>query len=83
MQKTKKKNHRIRFKVGDKVQVISGQEKGKISTIKQIFRRENSIIVEGINLKIKHFKPTNANETGEIKQIELPIHSSNIRKYQE
>ena len=78
--KKMKKKVKMHVKVGDSVKVISGQDKGKISLVQEIIRSKSQIIVEGVNIKIKHVKPMNSGETGEIKQIELPIHSSNVSK---
>jgi large subunit ribosomal protein L24 len=46
-----------KFKVGDKVKVISGKDKGKFGEIKVIYHKKNQILIEGINSKIKHIKP--------------------------
>lgn len=42
-------------KVGDKVRVISGKDKGKEGTIKQTLAKKNRVVVEGINM-IKNIK---------------------------
>ena len=67
----------MRLKTGDKVIVITGSNKGKEGTIKKVLRKENKVIVEGVNIVHKHKKATN-NETGEILDIEAPIHASNV-----
>ncbi|CAM9096026.1 unnamed protein product [Discosporangium mesarthrocarpum] len=66
------------IKVGEKVKIISGQDKGKIGLIKKTLKQKNQIIVAGVNLKIKHTKPVKEGDTGEIKRKEYPIHSSNV-----
>ena len=76
----KKKLH---VKVGDKVKIISGQNKGKISVIKSLIKETSQIILEGINIKIKHIKPSRPCKKGQIKELEFPIHSSNVLKYKE
>ena len=73
----KKKLH---VKVGDNVQVISGFDKNKIGQVTKIYYNSGKIIVKGINVKFKHIKSNNENEVGEIKQIELPIHHSNVKR---
>ena len=57
-----------KFKVGDKVKVISGKDKGKFGEIKVIYHKKNQILIEGINSKIKHIKPQQKNEVGRITQ---------------
>jgi len=67
----------MNLKVGDKVIVIAGSNKGKEGTIKKVLRKENRVIVEGINLVKKHQKAS-GNESGGILEIEAPIHASNV-----
>ena len=65
------------LKVGDKVIVIAGSNKGKEGTIKKVLKKENRVIIEGINLVKKHQKG-NGQESGGILEIEAPIHASNV-----
>ena len=44
-----------------------------------IFASGRKIVWNGINYKFKHIKPNTDNEVGEIKQIEAPIHHSNVK----
>jgi large subunit ribosomal protein L24 len=83
MKKLPKIKKNLHVKVGEKVKVISGQNKGKIGVIKTVIRETSKVIVEGINIKIKNIKPTRPGETGQIKELEFPIHSSNVAKYEE
>uniref|UniRef100_A0A6N2MI58 KOW domain-containing protein n=1 Tax=Salix viminalis TaxID=40686 RepID=A0A6N2MI58_SALVM len=69
-------------KVGDTVQVIAGDDKGKIGEITQIFRHNSNVVVKEINLKTKHMKSREEGEPGQIIKIEIaPIHSSNVMLY--
>ena len=65
------------LKVGDKVIVIAGSNKGKEGTIKKVLKKENRVIIEGLNLVKKHQKG-NGQESGGILEIEAPIHASNV-----
>ena len=67
----------MNLKVGDKVIVIAGSNKGKEGTIKKVLRKENRVIIEGVNLVKKHQKG-NGQESGGILEIEAPIHASNV-----
>ena len=67
----------MKLKVGDKVMVIAGSNKGKEGTIKKVLRSENKVVVEGVNLVKKHQKD-NGQGTGGILEIEAPIHASNV-----
>ena len=47
---------KIRFRTGDLVRVIAGKDKGKEGTISQVNRADGKVVVEGINIVIKHQK---------------------------
>jgi len=66
-------------KIGDNVKIISGFDKNKTGEVVKIYRSSGKILVKGINFKFKHIKPNTDNEIGEIKQIEAPIHHSNVK----
>ena len=70
---------KIPLKVGDEVIICSGFYKNETGEILKINKKTGKIIVQGINFKFKHLKPTTDNEIGEIKQIESPIHHSNVK----
>ena len=65
---------------GDKVQVISGKDKGKTGTVLRVIPADDRVIVEGVNRAIKHNRPTPGvqGSTGGIEHIEAPIHVSNV-----
>ena len=67
----------MNLKVGDKVIVIAGSNKGKEGTIKKVLKAENKVIVEGVNIVHKHTKG-NGGEAGGIIDFEAPIHRSNV-----
>jgi len=66
-------------KVGDKVLVIAGDDKGKEGTVTKIIRDKNKVVVSGVNIVIKHIKPSAMNETGGRVEVEAPIHISNVK----
>lgn len=67
----------MNFKTGDKVIVIAGKNKGKEGKITEILKKDNKVIIEGINIIKKHIKPNGGN-AGSILEKEAPIHISNI-----
>ena len=73
------KNQKIHIKIGDSVKIISGFDKDKTGEVVKIYRNSGKILVKGVNFKFKHTKPNTDNEVGEIKQIEAPIHHSNVK----
>ena len=72
------KKQKMHVKVGDQVKIISGFHKNETGEVIKIDKKTGKIIVQGINFKFKHMKPTSENEIGEIKQFEAPIHHSNV-----
>jgi large subunit ribosomal protein L24 len=73
------KNQKMHIKIGDSVKIISGFDKDKTGEVIKIYRNSGKILVKGVNFKFKHTKPNTDNEVGEIKQIEAPIHHSNVK----
>ena len=67
----------MNFKTGDKVVVISGASKGKEGKITTVLKKENKVVVEGVNVVKKHVKP-NGQTPGSIIEMEAPIHASNV-----
>ena len=67
----------MNLKVGDKVIVIAGKDKGKEGKI--IAKKGEKVFVEGVNMVKKHVKPNRQNETGGILEVEAPIHISNVK----
>ena len=65
----------MKLKVGDKVEVISGSDKGKTGKIIKTLRNEN--IIEGVHIVKKHQKG-NGQVTGGILEVEAPIDASNV-----
>ena len=65
-------------KVGDKVLVIAGDDKGKEGTVTKIIRDKNKVVVSGVNIVVKHIKPSAYNENGGRVEMEAPIHASNV-----
>jgi large subunit ribosomal protein L24 len=72
-------NKKLPVKVGDQVKILSGFYKNETGEILKVDRKTGKVVIQGINLKIKHAKPTTENKIGEIKQFEAPIHHSNVK----
>jgi large subunit ribosomal protein L24 len=68
----------MHVKKGDQVLVIAGNDKGKRAVIKEAYPREQRVLVEGINMRWRHRKPTQQNPKGERVQEECSIHASNV-----
>ncbi|MBD8070941.1 50S ribosomal protein L24 [Bacillus sp. PS06] len=68
----------MHVKKGDKVQVISGKDKGKQGVILEAFPKKDRVLVEGVNIVKKHSKPSQDNPQGGIITKEAAIHVSNV-----
>ncbi|PXW87707.1 LSU ribosomal protein L24P [Streptohalobacillus salinus] len=68
----------MHVKKGDKVQVLSGKDKGKQGTVLAAFPKKERVLVEGVNIVKKHQKPSQDNPQGGILEKEAPIHVSNV-----
>ena len=71
----------MKVKSGDTVEVIRGDDIGRRGTVRIVFPHKNKVIVEGINLVIKHQRPVPAGrqqtQGGRI-ELEAPIRVSNV-----
>ncbi|MEB3271685.1 MAG: 50S ribosomal protein L24 [Synechococcus sp.] len=72
---------KMRIKKGDTVQVITGKDKGKTGEVLRILPYENRVVVQGVNLRTRHVKPTQEGESGRIVTEEASIHASNVMLY--
>lgn len=68
----------MKIRKNDNVKVIAGNDKGKTGKVLKVFPKESRVIVEGINLRKKHTKPTQKNPQGGIQEKEAAIHVSNV-----
>ena len=68
----------MKYKVGDNVKIIAGDQKGSSGKIIKIYRSKNKALVEGINMVKKHNKPNANNPKGGIVEKESPINLSNL-----
>ena len=66
------------IKKGDIVYVRTGSYKGKTGRVLNVDRKKNRILVEGINERKKHQRPSRKQPKGGIVTIEQPIHLSNV-----
>ena len=69
----------LNIKTGDKVQVISGADKGKQGKIVTVSAKENKVIVEGVNMVTKHVKPKQAGQRGGRVQAEGALYASKVQ----
>ena len=68
----------MKLKTGDNGVVITGKDKGKEGKIIAVDRKNNRVMVEGVNMISKHMKPTPMNQQGGIIKKEGFIDASNV-----
>ena len=67
-----------RIRKGDRVEVISGAQKGRRGEVLQVMPKEHRAVVQGVRMATKHTKPTGMGQPGGIVEVEAPIHLSNL-----
>ena len=70
----------MKIKKGDNVIVIAGSNKGKKGKVLKSIPTENKVVVEGVNLRKKAHKSKTKGEHGQMIEIAMPIHVSNVAK---
>jgi large subunit ribosomal protein L24 len=69
---------KMNIKKDDTVYVISGKEKGKTGKVLKAMPAEGKVVIEKVNIRIKHKKPRNAQDIGGRIDQEAPIDVSNV-----
>jgi large subunit ribosomal protein L24 len=66
---------KIKIKKGDSIIVLSGKDKGRTGTVAQVLPTEGKVIIEGVNIAIRHTKgqPTQTNPNPEGGRVEKPM----------
>jgi large subunit ribosomal protein L24 len=67
-----------KIKKGDKVVVLSGKDKGKTGEVARVLTKDAKVVVNGVNIAVRHRKPDQANPQGGLERREAPLHVSNV-----
>ena len=70
--------YKIRLKKGDTVMMLAGAQKGKTGKIINTHPKTNQVTVEGLNVKKRHQKPSQAHPQGGIIELTKPIPVSKV-----
>ena len=68
----------MRIRKGDKVQVLTGKDKGKQGHITRVLPADNTVIVEGVHVAKRHAKPTRATMQGGVIDKFMPVSASSV-----
>jgi large subunit ribosomal protein L24 len=67
-----------RIKKGDQVIVLSGKDKGKTGEVVRAMPKDSKVVVSGVNIAVRHRKPTQVNPQGGLERSEAPLHISKV-----
>ena len=68
----------MKIRKGDRVQVLSGKDRGRQSVVMRALPKEGKVIVEGVNVAKKHQRPTRMTMQGGIIDKDMPLDVSNV-----
>jgi large subunit ribosomal protein L24 len=77
-----KKKQNCHIKIGDKVKIITGDNKGIIGTITTIIFKKSVLFLKELSPRIKYIKNTQGGEPKKI-ELQIPIHISNVMLWDE
>jgi large subunit ribosomal protein L24 len=69
---------KMKIRKGDRVQVLSGKDRGSTGEVSRVFPETNRVIVEGVNVAKKHQRQTSTRLKGGIIDKDMPIHASTV-----
>lgn len=69
---------KIHVKKGDRVEVITGKDRGKRGKVIAVFAEKSKVVVEGVARVKKHVKASQKSPQGGIIDKEMPVHTSNV-----
>lgn len=67
-----------KIKKGDSVVVLSGKDKGRTGTVREVLPKKGKVVVEGVNVAARHRKPSQQNPQGGIDRFEAPMHIAKV-----
>ena len=73
---------KTKIRRGDDVLVIAGKDKGRTGRVLGLITEKNRVLVEGVNIVTKHYKPRPGIRQGGRVQQEASIHRSNVKLIQ-
>jgi large subunit ribosomal protein L24 len=79
MPRTTNTRKKLHVKKGDMVRVIAGNDRGMEGKVLKVFPKKERVIVEGVNMRTSHQKPSQTHPQGARIEKEAPIHVSNVQ----
>ncbi|GMQ82435.1 MAG: 50S ribosomal protein L24 [Rhodothermia bacterium] len=78
MPRTKNQQKKLHIRKGDTVRVLSGNDQGKEGKVLRVFPKKARVIIEGVNMHIRHTRPNQLYPQGGRIEKEGTIHVSNV-----
>ena len=67
-----------KIKKGDQVIVLSGKDKGRTGEVVKSLPKDGKVVVSGVNVAVRHVKPSQGDPQGGLKRSEAPMHISKV-----
>lgn len=69
---------KLKIMKGDRVKVIRGNYRDMEGSVLEVYPEKSRVRVEGVNMRKRHTRPSQADPDGGIISFEAPIHISNV-----
>ncbi len=69
----------MQIKKGDKVIVLTGKDKGKKGEVASVLTKNSRVIVEGVNVRVRHMKAKTRGGAGQKIEVPMSLHISNVQ----
>ena len=79
MNKGHNQQKKLHVKKGDMVRVLSGVNKGKEGKVLVVYPARERLIIEGVNMRVRHVRPSQLYPSGGRIEQEMSIHISNVQ----
>jgi large subunit ribosomal protein L24 len=69
----------MKVKTGDTVRIMTGKDKGKQGKVLQVFPKLDRVVVEGLNMAVRHLRGRRKDQAGQRITFPSPLHVSNVQ----
>jgi large subunit ribosomal protein L24 len=69
----------MKIKKGDTIKVLAGKDKGKAGKVIRAIPKSDKVVIEGINIVKRHQKSRKSGQGGQILEVAMPVHVSNVK----
>ncbi|HUY06645.1 MAG TPA: 50S ribosomal protein L24 [Acidimicrobiales bacterium] len=68
----------MKVRKGDRVQVLTGKDRGKTGEVTRVFPKANKVLVAGVNIAKRHTRAQGATMQGGIIDKDMPLPVANV-----